>query len=1046
MKKMKFKKVELNAFRVYKNKEDGTFDFTIDNGNKIANFVSIYAPNGFGKTSFYDGVEWAMTKNIQRFRNRSNDAKAERGEVQESEELFVLQHKDVSIETNRGHVKVETTIKNYSNSIRRNNTSAFNDYIFNMRSTTIENKFFQDVILSQDGIDSFLKVDNDKERYNKFINSFGDEKLAMYHENITKLEKKNKEELDKINAKIISIEEILKEPVDEQIFQFANEKINELKQFGINLEVIDSYFNNAKGISFEGALSEQKIELSGKIDSTNEELVNLSAWLENSSNYFTTKDGFCQTESKLKDYEDLFRSQTRIKFLTKEIQSNHLLKNKYEQLNTIYPIYKNIAEEVTAKEKELIEKIIEKDKDEKDHIQTTDEYSETLKQIELIESQKKQLTDLLQSAPEVYREILERVNKLQGSKSNLDVQKKVIEQYQANIKLLNNNKDKFKLIIESIENNIFRDIDSSIEYDLIVKSIELLIQENKFKQEELNVAINKQEQYEQYSAEVGNLLSWGISIIDENKTDICPLCNEKHVSYQILKDRILNNRLLDNIEKELLEQTEQLKQEIKRNEDRINVLKNSIISEYNKKVQEIESELSLLYLKTKEINLDSLQEDVNDQETSLFSLFKKTENKSEDDFIASKIKDIDELSDQLTISYGQKKGLEKLLNDLKVSMELNNLSIDNINKNISGLKEKEEYKIISTFAQQFDSNTEIKLKLDELMKSNNNLITENFVNLDNENKLSEKLLSKYHLINIADIQNNIQELKDISSSISSEILKFEYSYENYFNCKVINFERVKYDVEVKRTEIEKKLTNNKKCIDLINTLDENLSHLLKFIESKNKQKELLAFISERKKKSIVSDKILTEKKRLEKKINKDVESFFHEELINQIYSKIDPHPDYKKVSFKCSFENGVGKLNVFVTGENDDKPLSPSLYYSTAQLNVLSLSIFLAKALHAKDDKGHPVDCIFIDDPIQAMDSINILSTIDLLRSLVANYKKQIILSTHDENFHRLLEKKIPPEYFDSKFIELETFGKVKIEPKSRIIESSKGDLNESRD
>ena len=60
------------------------------------------------------------------------------------------------------------------------------------------------------------------------------------------------------------------------------------------------------------------------------------------------------------------------------------------------------------------------------------------------------------------------------------------------------------------------------------------------------------------------------------------------------------------------------------------------------------------------------------------------------------------------------------------------------------------------------------------------------------------------------------------------------------------------------------------------------------------------------------------------------------------------------------------------------------------------------------------------------MDSINILAIIDLFRSLVANYDKQIILSTHDENFHRLLEKKIPTEYFDSKFIELETFGTVK--------------------
>jgi exonuclease SbcC len=60
------------------------------------------------------------------------------------------------------------------------------------------------------------------------------------------------------------------------------------------------------------------------------------------------------------------------------------------------------------------------------------------------------------------------------------------------------------------------------------------------------------------------------------------------------------------------------------------------------------------------------------------------------------------------------------------------------------------------------------------------------------------------------------------------------------------------------------------------------------------------------------------------------------------------------------------------------------------------------------------------------MDSINILSTIDLLRSIVVNHKKQIILSTHDENFHNLLKKKMPSNLFNSKFMELKTFGKVK--------------------
>jgi exonuclease SbcC len=97
------------------------------------------------------------------------------------------------------------------------------------------------------------------------------------------------------------------------------------------------------------------------------------------------------------------------------------------------------------------------------------------------------------------------------------------------------------------------------------------------------------------------------------------------------------------------------------------------------------------------------------------------------------------------------------------------------------------------------------------------------------------------------------------------------------------------------------------------------------------------------------------------------------------------------------------------------------LYFSTAQINILSLSIFLATALNSKE-----YQCIFIDDPIQSMDSINVLSTIDLLRSLVVNEGKQIILSTHDVNFHNLLKMKMPDDLFESKFLELESFGKVK--------------------
>jgi exonuclease SbcC len=170
----------------------------------------------------------------------------------------------------------------------------------------------------------------------------------------------------------------------------------------------------------------------------------------------------------------------------------------------------------------------------------------------------------------------------------------------------------------------------------------------------------------------------------------------------------------------------------------------------------------------------------------------------------------------------------------------------------------------------------------------------------------------------------------------------------------------------------------------------------------------------------VRPKIVLERDRIKEFLEEKIKIFFYTDLIDQIYNKIDPHPDFKGVEFRADFDSETPRLDVLVKNTLNQQKLIPNLYFSTAQINILSLSIFLATALNSKE-----YNCIFIDDPIQSMDSINVLSTIDLIRGIVATGEKQIILSTHDENFHNLLKKKIPPGMFKSRFLELETFGKV---------------------
>ena len=65
---MKIKSVDIVGFRAYAHKGDGLFDFHNKKG-EVSNFISIYAPNGFGKSSFYDAMEWSITNNLSSMKN-----------------------------------------------------------------------------------------------------------------------------------------------------------------------------------------------------------------------------------------------------------------------------------------------------------------------------------------------------------------------------------------------------------------------------------------------------------------------------------------------------------------------------------------------------------------------------------------------------------------------------------------------------------------------------------------------------------------------------------------------------------------------------------------------------------------------------------------------------------------------------------------------------------------------------------------------------------------------------------------------------------------
>ena len=78
------------------------------------------------------------------------------------------------------------------------------------------------------------------------------------------------------------------------------------------------------------------------------------------------------------------------------------------------------------------------------------------------------------------------------------------------------------------------------------------------------------------------------------------------------------------------------------------------------------------------------------------------------------------------------------------------------------------------------------------------------------------------------------------------------------------------------------------------------------------------------------------------------------------------------------------------------------LLFSSAQANAVVLSAFLALGWAAG---GGGLPFVLLDDPLQAMDDVNVLGFADLARRL--RRQRQMILATHEERFASLLERKL---------------------------------------
>jgi exonuclease SbcC len=576
--------------------------------------------------------------------------------------------------------------------------------------------------------------------------------------------------------------------------------------------------------------------------------------------------------------------------------------------------------------------------------------------------------------------------------------------------------------------------------DLTVKEISAMVDTIKDAEVKLAELLDSQRKIqsqiaaqEELRRDVAQFVLRGAEIIDKSQTSSCPLCEATYDSFSVLAQKVANNQFLSDSLSRLINERSINETAVHEASGRVDEAYTKITEVLERTLQErsntLSSVVSQINAITNEIavsqNTIDTQQQVADRYFDFLDRLKPNEFSDNQEKLEKASADaLKNTNDQLT-------PLRQSIQDLQSQIEgLANRNIV-LTTNLENLNADKVYLMVTNFfAKSYPSVAINKEHLNTEGKRLNAKISDLTIHAIS----AETLAAGFSQSIQEQTEDHCKKLeKDFETSIISlknTIVEFERVVTNILGIEIkpLSQSAVVREVNDRLTKIDVDLSTVEKILNDLNLLSElraNVAPFLKYEQARRAQaeaKERRLFL-EKKVRKYLED----ERERVSKHLDEQINSFFYEGLINDLYRRIDPHPDYKRVKFICDFTEDKPKLNVCLYQDDVSKdPIIPNLYFSTAQINILSLSIFLAKALNAKDEDGNPIDCIFIDDPIQSMDSINVLSTIDLIRSLVVNKNKQIVLSTHDENFYNLLKKKIPSGLFRAKYLELETFGKVK--------------------
>ena len=1068
------KNLEVNDFRGLQGHR--TLDF------ESADIILFLGLNGFGKTSVFDAIEWCLTGKLGRYERYT-----EIGRKQDfGKEKEVLRNKYATDPNTFAKVTLNSGITFGRRVLSNNNESDYNlgsiieGCKYGLGSITKEavkpelsNSYFSAThILSQETINHFVTSKKPEERYQALSVNFGTAIFTPFESNvqillgkITDSEKDIKQKLESKSALISTLNSQIGSKAKDisNSLKGANDLIEDINNLSVDIFYKPLTLKDdivSLNSNFEEYVSNTKSRANLDHSGAKERLVGLrflkdsiGAWKEDNKEIKSVETSTTKDKQSIAELDAIQKSIASMKRETSAFQEK--LKPISVQRSNIQNVIKNLPHYIEVSQKiSAIEAAIQKrnesisvakekfpnlEKTLEDKKQEATRLDIKLKEFQsvLFEMEKhQQFFSNYQSEQEA---TTEEISKAKGTLGTL---RKKSGQYRTILTILESS-EKPSSIKNVIENPDYRSLLQSELVNMLTITLKDINTTNVEIEKNFGVErrlADEENKMRNHFSESRQLLSNALTQIDQQQEEhLCPVCDAPHKTQSLIRHietklGINESDILKDIHARLIETRKKKSDNQARSEELDRQFKgflDSLNSKITSGLTIVLSEESLLN-KNIEILLAHKSENERkyEQLTSYVDRVLNSKPREYSSIVFTLNKGIEQLRKDLKETERTKTEMQKNISAneklLRDGLQLNKL-------NLSEIATLKDTKYVDV--HKFLDRDGIKSELKKLEKD----ISNHLFQVDNEEKrihdaiknqeslLTQKRIKRESVLKgqreenlrkgVLENEERLSKLRQSLSRFLQQLAKLEISPADY----------TIQNIKAAEKATEKELKNQEYKFNALDRLLAFITTFKKFNSDNVSRKKVerlendVESLKERKRAlGVAKEKINRLKQTYPSVLKGLIKENLDVTLFNQIYELLNPHRRFKIIDFNVDVSHN--KIGINFNARHSRIIARPEFLFSSAQLNTFGICMFLSMALR---QNWLDFDTILIDDPIQSLDDINILSFIDFLRSLLDSEtaKKQIVISTHDERFYDLMLKKFQDYNLNS--FKFESYGKL---------------------